>query len=178
MPFLSFREVSLPGSCRKLKVVFTSFQAVPLAGHTGLFASSSCFRDAGRGAVGAGCPSLSRRAACLCTADCGPLPSAAISEGGKNGDLKGSEVCVGGSVCSHRDRRVNKHTCARVCLHTCAMEAWGNQLPRLVTGALGGGRGACGVLCGLRSCRKQEAPAMQMAPMPDARIPSSPLPLP
>lgn len=71
--------------------------------------------------MGAGRPSLSRRAASLCTAVCGPLSSVAISEGGKNnGDLKGSEVCVGGGICvhCHRDRRVNKHTCAHACLPT------------------------------------------------------------
>lgn len=84
------------------------------------------------GAVGAGHPSLSRRAAaCLCTSDCVPLFIAAISEGGKNnGDLKGTEVCVGVCVRCHVDLRVNKHTCTnmRACLHTCAMGALGNQL--------------------------------------------------
>lgn len=118
-------ELSLPGSCRKLRAMFTSFQAVPLAGHTGLFASSSCFRDAGKGDVGAGCPSLSRRAACPCTADCGPLPSAAISEGGKNnGDLKGSEVCVGGGLCALSWRSQGKQTHVCTCVPAYIHVQW------------------------------------------------------
>lgn len=117
-------ELSLPGSCRKLRAVFASFQAVPPAGHTGLFTSSSCFRDAGRGAVGAGHPSLSRRAARLCTADCGPLPSTAISEGEKNnGDLKGSEVCVGG-LCALSQRSQGKQTHVCTCVPAYVHVQW------------------------------------------------------
>lgn len=67
--------------------------------------------------MGAGHPSLSRRASCLCTSDCVPLSSAAISEGGKNnGDLKDTEVCVGVCVHCHTALRVNKHTCTHACL--------------------------------------------------------------
>lgn len=75
------------------------------------------FQDVERGAVGAGQPPLRRRAACLCTSDCSPLSSAAISEGGKNnGDLRGTEVCVGVCVRCHIDLRANKHTCTHAWL--------------------------------------------------------------
>lgn len=94
--------------------------------------------------MGGGQPPPRRRAGSLCTSDCGPLFSAAISEGGKNnGDLKGTEVCVGVCVYCHIDLRVNKHTYTHACLPAYMFsESPGKTAAQLVPGAHGGGSGS------------------------------------
>lgn len=109
----------------------------------GALCLSILLQDAGQGAVGAGQPLPWRRAASLCTSDCGPLFSAAISEGGKNnGDLKGTEVCVGVCVSCHIDLRANKHTCTHARLPACVLGGSPEKpAAQQVTGAHRGGGG-------------------------------------